>query len=154
MKKLVVSILALVLVIGFISCAGTGGRGLTSYGEERVYEVGYEKLCRSTAEYLANRGYPILQTDFEAGIIKTDYRLGVGWAPPGVRGEKRARVDAKLFKVDETATRLVLEIFSEVKDDDVYTTWQLVDGNTRDSRVFYKRYFEAISMNAQAKIRQ
>ena len=80
MKKLVVSILALVLAIGLINCAGTGGRGLTSYGEERIIEVGYEKLCQSTAEYLGNRGYPILQVDFKTGIIKKDYSFSFSFS--------------------------------------------------------------------------
>lgn len=154
MRKVIVSILALVLAVGLINCAGTGGRGLTSYGEERIIEVGYERLCRATADYLSERGFPILNVDFKTGVIKTDYRHSVGWAPPGLRGEKRAKVDAKIVKIDENATRLVLEIFSEVRDETEYTSWQLVDGNTRDSRIFYERFFDAIAAKAQGRIRK
>lgn len=153
MKKVLLLTFALVLVIGLINCAGTGSRGLTSYGEERIIEVGYEKLCRATSDYLSERGFPILQIDFKTGIIKTDYRNNVGWAPPGLRGEKRAKIDAKVIKIDENSTRLVLEIFSEVRDETAYSTWELVDNNTREARMFYERFFESIAAKAQGRIR-
>ena len=131
----------------FLACAGTGGHELTSYGQAKVIDVKFETLVRATASYLSDRGYRVIISDMENGIIKTDYRAGAGWAQRGSRGERRAKVEAKIEHIDDTHSKLTLEIYSEVRE--LNTPWELVDGGTRDAMLIYDRFFEGITARAK-----
>ncbi|HDL19057.1 MAG TPA: hypothetical protein ENH29_08380 [Bacteroidetes bacterium] len=139
--------LALFFLPFLLACAGTGGHESTGYGQAKVIDVPFTKLVRATADYLSNRGYRVIISDLDNGIIKTDYRSGAGWAQRGSRGERRAKVEAKIERIDDTHSKLTLEIYAEVRE--LNTPWELVDGGSRDALVIYGRFFDGITTRAK-----
>jgi hypothetical protein len=142
--------LFLVSVYLIFSCAGSSQKGLTLYGEKRIIESDFTRLFNATRDYLLERGYKIIKTNFETGEIETEYRNGSGWTYAGFSGtDRRAKVKAKVVKNDETNSTLTIDIYSEVRS--LEAGWQMVPGDTRDARIMYDRFFEGISAKAQGR---
>lgn len=137
-------LLAIVSVV--LGCAGS--QGFTLYGRSKIIEADYDRLVQATADYLAEGGYEVKKVDAAAGTVETEYRPGIGWTTD-FTGDKRAKIMAKVTPMDSTQSKLTLEILSEVRDPE--SGWQMVEGETRMSRVMYERIFEGITARAQGR---
>lgn len=150
MKRTFLLLLSIYLLI---SCAGTQQGGLTLYGQTRTVEAQFTQVFNSSREYLQSRGYKLTKIDFESGDIETEYRNGSGWTYAGFRGtDRRAKVMAKVTKVDSVNSKLLLDIYCEVYD--LSGGWQMVPSDNRDARIMYDRFFEGIFSKAQGRVRR
>ena len=145
MKNLVLSIASILLLF---YCANTGMQQDSVYGQSRVIDAKYDQILQATVDYLPERGYKIKKVNTETGDIETEYQSGAGLGP-GFTGDKRAQVKAKVIKIDENQTKLILEIFSEIRDPQ--SGWQYVAPDYNTARVIYDRFFEAIIARAQGR---
>ncbi|HDL19543.1 MAG TPA: hypothetical protein ENH29_10845 [Bacteroidetes bacterium] len=162
----------------FLSCAGTRQQQPAVEGEERTVAAPLPKMFSAAKEYLQDRGYVVLKANAETGDIETDYKPGAGWSDKSLENanlntkvsgywerlryegrpesakhpEKRARIKVKALQIDETHTRLILYIFSEVKD--FSSGWQLLAGDNREARLLYDRFFREIFKKAKERIPQ
>jgi len=142
--------LFLVSIYLIFSCAGSSQKGLTLYGEKRMIEADYTRVYNSTRDYLLERGYKIIKTNFETGEIETEYRNGSGWTYAGYRGtDRRAKVKAKVIENEDKNSTLTIDIYSEVRSLDA--GWQMVPGDNREARIMYDRFFEGITAKAQGR---
>ena len=57
-----------------ITCASTGNRGLTLYGEARVIDADHSTVFNAAKGYIMDLGFPVLRADEEKGQILTDSR--------------------------------------------------------------------------------
>ena len=134
----------------FISCAGTGQKGLTLYGEVRVIEAQYTRLFNATRDYLIERGYNVSKINFDNGDIETEYRNGSGWSYAGFRGtDRQAKIIAKVVAIDSVKSKLTLDIYCEVYE--MSAGWQMIPGDNREARVMYDRFFEGITAKATGR---
>lgn len=145
MKNLFILISSTLLLL---YCAGTGTQQDSIYGQSRIIQAKYDQIIQATVDYLPERGYKIKKVNPTTGDIETEYQAGAGLGP-GFTGDKRAQVKAKVIKIDENQTKLILEIFSEIRDPQ--SGWQFVAPEYNAARVIYDRYFEAIIARAQGQ---
>jgi len=140
--------LSILIVAVFICCycASTRTQEDSVYGQSRIIQAKYDQILQATVDYLPERGYQIKKANPETGEIVTEYQAGAGIGP-GFTGDKRAQVKAKVIKIDENQTKLILEIFSEIRDPQ--SGWQFVAPEYNTARVIYDRFFEAIIARAQ-----
>ncbi len=145
MKNLFIFIASTLLLF---YCASTGMHQDSTYGQTRIIAAKYDQIFKATLDYLPERGYKIKKANLETGDIETEYQAGAGLAQ-GFTGDKRAQVKVKVIKIDENQTKLILEIFSEVRDP--RSGWQFEAPEYNAARVIYDRYFEAIIARAQGQ---
>jgi len=145
MKNLVLSIASMLLLF---NCANTGMQQDSIYGQSRIIDAKYDQILKATVDYLSERGYKIKKVNTETGDIETEYQSGAG-VGSGFTGDKRAQVKAKLIEIDENQTKLILEIFSEIREPQ--SGWQYVTPDYNTARVIYDRFFEAIIARAQGQ---
>jgi hypothetical protein len=129
-------------------CATTGTQEDSLYGQSRIIKAGYDRIIKATVDYLSERGYNVKKVEMEKGDIETDYQPGVGFGT-GFTGDKRAKVKAKVTRIDEGQSKLVLELFSEERDPQ--RGWQFVTPDYYTARTVYDRFFEAITARAQGQ---
>ena len=134
-----------------ITCASTGNRGLTLYGEARVIDADHSTVFNAAKDYIMDLGFPVLRSDEEKGQILTDYKMGARLTNMRSSGTKefRAKFRARTEKVSETQTRLTLEYFPEEKD--LHTSWELIEIDMQMSRSTYNRYFEQIKARIEGR---
>ena len=142
--------LFILLVVISISCycATTGTQEDSLYGQSRIINAGYDRTIKATVDYLSERGYNVKKVNMEKGDIETDYQPGVGFGT-GFTGDKRAKVKAKVTRIDDGQSKLVLELFSEERDPQ--RGWQFVTPDYNTARTVYDRFFEAITARAQGQ---
>jgi len=63
--------------------------------------------------------------------------------------ERRARIIAKVIKLDESSSKLNINMLCEVRDFE--TGWQFIPGDTRESRIIYDQFFKGIIARAKRK---
>lgn len=150
-----------------LSCAGHQQKFSLS-GEERIIAVQYDYLFAATKEYVLERGYEIVRADKKSGEIETDYKPGAGWSYKTFKNaEKRARIRAKVTKVDSNHTKLALEIISQVRElagervnyiiekymnpsyEIPNSDWQPITGDNRGARLMYNGFFKGIIAKAK-----
>jgi hypothetical protein len=129
-------------------CATTGTQEDSLYGQSRIIQAEYDRIIKATVDYLSERGYNVKKVEMEKGEIETDYQPGVGFGT-GFTGDKRAKVKAKVTRIDEGQSKLLLELFSEVRDPQ--SGWQLVTPDYYTARTVYDRFFEVITARAQGQ---
>ena len=122
-----------------ITCASTGNRGLTLYGEARVIDADHSTVFNAAKDYIMDLGFPVLRSDEEKGQ---------NMRSSGTK-EFRAKFRARTEKVSETQTRLTLEYFPEEKD--LHTSWELIEIDMQMSRSTYNRYFEQIKARIEGR---
>lgn len=146
--KLLVFILAALFIV---SCASSGNRGLTLYGETRVIDGEYDRVFNVTRDYISELGFPIMRANLEKGQIMSDYKEGARLTNMGSAGTKefRAKFRARMERVSDTQTRLTLEYFPEEKD--LHTGWELIEIDMNMARATYNRYFEQINARLQGR---
>ncbi|HEX9972818.1 MAG TPA: hypothetical protein VGD14_12165 [bacterium] len=145
MKNLVI-LIASILLLSY--CANTGMQQDSVYGQSRIITARYDQILQATVDYLPERGYKIKKVNPETGDIETEYQTGAGLGT-GFTGDKRAQVKVKVIRIDENQTKLILEIFSEIRDPQ--SGWQFVAPEYNVGRVIYDRFFEAIIARAQGQ---
>jgi len=128
MKKTVIF-----LFIGylFLSCAGKQKQGQISYGKGRVVEAPYERLFRATRDYFDERGYHVIRTDYETGIIETDFRYA-NWDRRAV--ERREKLSAKVTKIDEITSELAISLFTEARDMKTDASFSLIRKKRKEKK--------------------
>lgn len=126
----------LLLLIG---CAGSSMTP-TQY-RYRVWQNSYENIFESTVDYLEERGFPIKKAELATGTIETDFREGAGWATSSL-ADRRAKVNAKVVKMNDTESKLTLTIISEQRSE--MTGWFQVEMDVSREQIYYKNFFEGI----------
>lgn len=144
MRRFILFIALTTLAIG---CASTG-TNTTTQNRMRTIPVDFMHTFKATESYIQERGFTIMKTDEAKGLIESHFREGAGWGE-GFTGDKRAKVIAKLKKVDESNTQVVLELISEVRDS--YSGWQPVEMNVGREQIYYTRFLEGIVARAEGR---
>ena len=154
----------------FISCAGNQIKQQVPFGEARIFAAQNTNLFNATRDYLFERSYEVIKTNMNTGEIETDFKPGAGWGNVGLlddvdrtiiirmpRGngftvgdgstssgimEQRARIIAKIVKIDKNSTKLVINILCEGRD--MESGWHQIDDDTRKSRIMYNQFFKNI----------
>ncbi|MFQ5630497.1 MAG: hypothetical protein ACE5I1_17125 [bacterium] len=140
-------ILLLVLGILVMGCAGSSNMATTE-NRMRTIAVDYQDMFKATEDYIKERGFRILKMDEAKGVIESHYREGVGWGE-GFTGDKRAKVIAKVKKIDASKTQVVVELISEVRDQ--YSGWQPVEMTVGQEQIYYTRFLEGICARAEGR---
>jgi hypothetical protein len=152
-----------------LDCTSSLKKDNTEYGEVRTIEAPFTNLFYAARDFLQENGYPIIKSSFDMGELETDHKPGAGWSDKNkmkvtdpnlsvrsTRGtfrlpdrntssgtlEQRARVIAKIVKIDEVVTSLTISILCEVRD--LESGWQYITDDTRESRIMYDRIFKGI----------
>lgn len=163
------------LILMLLACASTGGsKGMTTYGQFRILDIDYVRVFSATQDYLvSNLGLLIIKADMETGDIETDYRMNFGLKPDAsteisddmndsstelgprarFRGERRGKVKAKVSKLEDGRTKLILEVFTEYRNVNS-SEWKLITGYHWTERFTYDRYFDYITRAAQGMVEQ
>ena len=176
MKRAWIILFFMGLALILLACASSGGgtKGMTTYGQFRILDIDYVQVFSATQDYLvSNLGLVITKSDMETGDIETDYRLNFGLKPDasaeesddydvsgtGVnprtkfRGERRGKVKAKVSKLEDGRTKLILEVFTEYRNVNS-SEWKLITGYHWTERFTYDRYFDYIIRAAQGIVEQ
>ena len=143
MKKLSTYAILFLLVTG---CAGTGMN--TTQNKMRTISADYNSTMQAVESYIKERGFSIMKMDPAKGQIESHYREGMGWAE-GFTGDKRAKVIARVSKVDENTTNVVVNLISEVRDQ--YSGWQSVEMDVSKEQIYYTRFLEGIVARAEGR---
>ncbi|MCA9741677.1 MAG: hypothetical protein H6695_15020 [Deferribacteres bacterium] len=135
-----------VLVLLAAGCAGTGMQ--VTENKKRSIAADYDSTFEAVQGYIQERGFSIMKADKVKGQIESQYREGAGWAE-GFTGDKRAKVIARVTKVDEGTTDVVVNLISEVRDQ--YSGWQSVEMDVSKEQIYYSRFMEGIVARAEGR---
>lgn len=141
-KRMTFALLCLIA----IGCAGTGMQ--STQNKMRTISADYDSTFEAVQSYIKERGFSILKADKAKGQIESHYREGAGWAE-GFTGDKRAKVLARVTKVSEDTTDVVVNLISEVRDQ--YSGWQMVEMDVGKEQIYYSRFLEGIVARAEGR---
>ena len=111
-----------------------------------IIEADYATTFQAVMDYFQERGFVIKTSNYEAGLIDTDYKSG-GWSTQLLLVDTRTKVNATLKKISNHQTRVILTMVAEEKK--TFGGWQSMTVSESTAKKYYNQYFMAIKDKAE-----